>query len=87
MQRQGTQVFERTQVKAIAARARSLQLTIATGLSTKAKHAVIASGYETQGWLRQRVILSTGRKIFTPAQTTKPSRPAGFCCLGSKCCP
>jgi glycine/D-amino acid oxidase-like deaminating enzyme len=55
MRRQGTQVYDRTQVKTITATARSVQLTTASGLSIRAKHAVIASGYEAQGWFRRRV--------------------------------
>ncbi|MFQ3786174.1 NAD(P)/FAD-dependent oxidoreductase [Halomonas sp. A29] len=55
MQRQGTRVFDRTQVKAITATTRSVQLTTASGVSIRAKHAVIASGYEAQCWLLQRV--------------------------------
>jgi len=55
MQQRGTQVFDRTQVKAITTTARSVQLTIASGQSIRAKHAVMASGYEAQSWLRQRV--------------------------------
>jgi len=55
MQRKGTQVFDRTQVASMTASARSVQLTIAGGLTIRAKHAVIASGYESQRWLRQRV--------------------------------
>ncbi|WP_395787593.1 NAD(P)/FAD-dependent oxidoreductase [Aquimonas sp.] len=55
MQRTGTQVFDRTEVVSIAATPRSVELTTATGVSIRAKHAVIASGYESQRWLRQRV--------------------------------
>ena len=55
MQRQGTQVFDRTLVKSITATTRSVQLTTANGQSIRAKHAVIAGGYEAQDWLRQRV--------------------------------
>lgn len=55
MQRNGTRVFDRTQVKSITAATRSVQLTTASGLMIKAGHAVIANGYEAQTWLRQRV--------------------------------
>jgi glycine/D-amino acid oxidase-like deaminating enzyme len=37
------------------ATARSVQLTTARGMVIRAGHAVIASGYEAQCWLRQRV--------------------------------
>jgi hypothetical protein len=39
MQRQGTRVFDRTQVKSITAGARSVQLTTATGMTIKAGRA------------------------------------------------
>jgi len=55
MQRKGTRVFDRTQVTSIAASAQWVQLSIAGGLSIRCKHAVVASGYESQRWLRQRV--------------------------------
>lgn len=55
MQRKGARVFDRTQVEAIKASPRSVRLTTESGLSVKAKHAVIASGYEAQCWLRERV--------------------------------
>lgn len=55
MQRQGTRVFDRTVVKTMTTTDRTVQLTTENGMSIKAKHAVIASGYEAQSWLRQRV--------------------------------
>ncbi len=55
MQRQGARVFDRTRVKTITATNRSVHLTTNEGASIKAKHAVIASGYEAQSWLRPRV--------------------------------
>ncbi|MCG6118569.1 MAG: FAD-binding oxidoreductase [Aquimonas sp.] len=55
LQRRGTQVYDRSEVTSISATARSVQLTTATGASIRAEHAVIASGYESQRWLRQRV--------------------------------
>lgn len=55
MQRNGTQVFDRTEVASISATTRSVQLRTSSGVSIRARHAVIASGYESQRWLRQRV--------------------------------
>ncbi len=55
LQRQGTRIFDRTQVTSISATSRSVHLTTESGLSIQAKHAVIANGYEAQRWLRQRV--------------------------------
>ena len=72
MQRQGTQVFDRTQVKTIAATTRSVRLTTATDLSIKAKYAVIAGGYETQNWLRRRV----AQNLSSYAYISDPVDPA-----------
>ncbi|WP_018948854.1 FAD-binding oxidoreductase [Thioalkalivibrio sp. ALMg11] len=55
MQQKGTRIFDRTEVKSITSTARSVHLTTDSGVSIRAKHAVIASGYEAQCWLRQRV--------------------------------
>ncbi|MGK2944901.1 MAG: NAD(P)/FAD-dependent oxidoreductase [Desulfuromonadales bacterium] len=73
MQRQGTRVFDHTQVKSIKATTRSVQLTTASGMTIRAGHAVIASGYEAQSWLRQRVAknLSSYAYISDPVDRDK----------------
>jgi glycine/D-amino acid oxidase-like deaminating enzyme len=55
LQRQGARVFDRSQVKTIRVTTRSVQLTTHSGMLIRARHAVIANGYEAQCWLRQRV--------------------------------
>lgn len=55
MQKRGTRVFDRTQVTSMTPTAESVQLTTAGGMSIRAKHTIIASGYESQDWLRKRV--------------------------------
>ncbi len=55
LQRRGARVFDRTNVASITATARSVRLTTERGLSVKARHVVMANGYEAQHWLRQRV--------------------------------
>lgn len=55
MQRNGTQVFDRTQVASITASEHSVLLATDSGMSVRAKHVVVASGYESQYWLRQSV--------------------------------
>lgn len=55
MQRQGTRIFDRTQVKSVQATTRSVKLLTTSGMTISAKHAVLANGYEAQCWLRQRV--------------------------------
>lgn len=72
MQLIGTCVFDRTQVKSITAATRSVQLTTASGLSIKANYAVIATGYEAQCWLRQRV----AKNLSSYAYISDPVDPA-----------
>jgi glycine/D-amino acid oxidase-like deaminating enzyme len=79
MQRQGTRVFDHTQVKSITATARSVQLTTASGMSIRAGHAVIASGYEAQCWLRQRV----AKNLSSYAYISDPVDPAELRWLAS----
>lgn len=55
LHRQGRRVFDRTQVTAIATRGRRVLLSTNERLTIDAGHVVVASGYESQRWLRQRV--------------------------------
>lgn len=55
LHRRGTRVFDRTRVSAIASRGRRVRLTTDRRLTIDAGHVVVASGYESQRWLRQRV--------------------------------
>ncbi|GHE20809.1 NAD(P)/FAD-dependent oxidoreductase [Halomonas urumqiensis] len=55
MQQQGARVFDRTEVTSITDTERSVRLTTDNGISITAKYVVIANGYESQQWLRQRV--------------------------------
>lgn len=55
MQAAGTRIFDRTPVTSLTTTAQSVQLTTDSGMSIRARHAVIASGYESQHWLRQRI--------------------------------
>lgn len=55
MQKRGTRVFDRTKVTSITPTSEWVQLTTASGMSIRAKHTVIASGYESQDWLHKRV--------------------------------
>jgi glycine/D-amino acid oxidase-like deaminating enzyme len=72
MQRAGTRVFDRTQVCRITATQRSVVLTTNDGHTIRAQHAVMAGGYEAQGWLRQRV--ATNHSSY--AYITDPVDPA-----------
>lgn len=71
MQRAGTRVFDRTRIKSITATSRSVRLSTAGGQAIRAKHAVIAGGYEAQCWLRQRV----ARNVSSYAYITDPIDP------------
>lgn len=55
MQQSGTRVFDRTVVESINVSDQSVQLSTDQGVSVRAKHVVVASGYEAQSWLQQRV--------------------------------
>jgi glycine/D-amino acid oxidase-like deaminating enzyme len=58
LHRQGQRVFDRTRVKRVVATSRRVQLITDNGCTITAGHAVIASGYEAQHWLRQRVAMN-----------------------------
>ena len=55
MQRTGVHIFDRTTIATIDASTRRVTLTTESGLTVRAGHAVLASGYESQRWLPQRV--------------------------------
>lgn len=71
MQQQGSAVFDRTQVASIKATTGSVELITDQGMVIKTKHLVMASGYEAQCWLRQRV--AQNRSSF--AYITDPVAP------------
>uniref|UniRef100_UPI003567C99E NAD(P)/FAD-dependent oxidoreductase n=1 Tax=Marinobacter sp. TaxID=50741 RepID=UPI003567C99E len=72
LHRQGARVFDRTEVTSLTATERSVQLTTDSGMAIKAKHAVVASGYESQRWLRQRV----AKNLSSYAYISDPVDPA-----------
>lgn len=71
MQQRGALVFDRTAVTSIEATGRSVQLKTDKGMLIKAKHLVMASGYEAQCWLSQKV--AQNRSSF--AYITDPVAP------------
>lgn len=79
VQELGTRVFDRTEVTSITATEHSVQLSTASGMSIRARHAVIASGYESQCWLRQRV----AKNLSTYAYISDPLDPAELGWLAS----
>lgn len=55
LQRDGTHVFDRTEVSGLRARSRDVLLTTREGLEVRAGHVVVAAGYASQRWLSERV--------------------------------
>ncbi len=55
LQKQGAGVFDRTGVDRIETSPRGVRLQTGEGHSVRAKHLVLAAGYASQRWLRQRV--------------------------------
>lgn len=55
MQDRGARVYDRTAVNTLRTTTNAVHLSTDTGVSIKARHAIIANGYEAQSWLRQRV--------------------------------
>lgn len=72
MQQRGALVFDRTAVTSIEATGHSVQLKTDKGMLIKAKHLVMASGYEAQCWLSQKV--AQNRSSF--AYITDPVAPS-----------
>jgi len=72
--RGGTRVHDRTRVDALLPRARGVDLQLDTGAVVRARHVVIAAGYESQGWLDARV----ARNRSTYAFVTDPLPPGAL---------
>ena len=53
--KRGGQVFDRTVVESIRPSAREVELLTVTGARIQCHHLILAAGYESQHWLRQRV--------------------------------
>ena len=72
LQRRGGRVHDRTTVARIVPQRRGVRLETAGGASVSAQHIVLAAGYETQGWLPERV----ARNRSTYAFASDPLEPA-----------
>lgn len=55
LHKRGAAVFDRTTIKHIRPQPRHVDLVTPGGLVVRAKHVVVAAGYASQGWLKQRV--------------------------------
>ena len=51
----GARIHDRTAIAAIEPRSRDVLLTTGNGLRVRARHVVVAAGYEAQAWLPRRV--------------------------------
>ena len=71
LQRRGAAVHDRTTVHRIVPRSRDVRLETREGACVHARHVVLAAGYETQAWLRERV----ARNRSTYAFVSDPLEP------------
>ena len=55
LQRRGAAIHDRTTIATMRPHARGVELHSSDGLRIDARHVVLASGYESQHWLKQRV--------------------------------
>ena len=55
LQRRGSAVHDRTTVQRIVPRSRDVLLETVAGPTVRARHVILAAGYETQAWLPTRV--------------------------------
>lgn len=55
LERRGAGVFDRTTVEDIAPTARGVTVRTTSGVTVRAKHVVMAAGYESQRWLKKSV--------------------------------
>lgn len=71
VQRRGARVHDRTAVARLQPRARDVLLHASDGATVRARHVVLAAGYESQAWLRARV----ARNRSTYAFASEPLAP------------
>lgn len=70
--RRGACIHDRTTVTSCRRRARSVELTTATGIRVKARHLIVATGYETEAFLPVRKLTelhSTYALVSEPVET------------------
>lgn len=72
LERRGAGVFDRTRIEKLARTPRGVVLHTDHGVALRAKHVVVAAGYQTQRWLRDRV----ARNRSSYACVTDPIDPA-----------
>ncbi len=62
--RAGGEVYDRTTIEDVAPHPRGVELRIAGGSCVRAKHVVVAAGYESERWLKQRVATNRSSYAF-----------------------
>lgn len=70
----GTRVFDRTQIHHLDASTRNVTLRSSNGVRLKARQVIVAGGYASQQWLRQRVASNRSSYAFV----TDPLEPAAL---------
>ncbi|CAN7251812.1 FAD-dependent oxidoreductase [Pseudoxanthomonas sp. LjRoot143] len=76
LRKQGASIFDRTCVVDIATTSRGVTLRTDTGLAVRASHLVLAAGYASQHWLKQRV--ARNRSSYAVISDPLPEADLGF---------
>lgn len=76
LRKQGASIFDRTRVVDIATTSRGVTLRTDTGLAVRASHLVLAAGYASQHWLKQRV--ARNRSSYAVISDPLPEADLGF---------
>ncbi|MBA3930912.1 MAG: amino acid oxidase [Xanthomonas sp.] len=76
LHKQGVRIFERTRVEDVQTTSRSVTLRTDTGINVRAAHLVIAAGYASQHWLKQRV--ARNRSSYAVISDPLPEAQLGF---------
>jgi glycine/D-amino acid oxidase-like deaminating enzyme len=76
LQKQGAAIFDRTRVDDVATTSRGVTLRTDTGFSVRAACLVVAAGYASQHWLKQRV--ARNRSSYAVISDPMPEDRLGF---------
>jgi len=74
LRRSGVRVHDRTAVASIEPRSRDVLLATVDGVRVRARHAIVAAGYESQSWLPRRVARNRSSYAFV----SEPVAPASL---------
>ena len=76
LQKQGAAVFDRTCIADITTTSRGVTLRTDTGFNVRAAHLVVAAGYASQHWIKQRV--ARNRSSYAVISDPLPQDQLGF---------